>query len=507
MPTPHPHRRRVLFVATVVAAAFTVGMLPPAFGDETPPTAIEEIDVAASTLANPGQEVQAAGGTLRSEDGGWTRSHRVCGDITFTSAAVAWRQSGGHDAEDDHGGHGVHVTMRWGDEDSLGPAFRTVALADEMPDPGEGDGFVATPVVWTDEARCLEVRLEVPDDAGLRNIEVTLINASGTASRHTVLGSLAAGLREAMGRIWGMETAAATAPKPKLITRKGWGANESKRRCTPDTAPRLKMAFVHHTVNGNSYSRSQADDLMRSIYAYHTDGRGYCDIAYNFLIDRFGRIYVGRRGSVSTAVVGGHAMGFNTGSTGVAVIGDFTSRTPPSSVMQALKKLLAWRLDVEHLRPTGRTTMVSAGGSSQKYKKGQKVKLPIISGHRQTGYTACPGDRLWARMGAIRTSAERRGMPKIWKPRANRDTIQVGAQTVSYQARLSSSLLWKIKVRDENGNIVRGTKARGMRVRWTWNGRLGNGVPVPPGDYRVTIATKKGSSRARTAVLTTTVTA
>jgi uncharacterized protein with LGFP repeats len=246
---------------------------------------------------------------------------------------------------------------------------------------------------------------------------------------------------------------------------------------------------------------------MRSIYAYHTDGRGYCDIAYNFLIDRFGRIYVGRRGSVNTAVVGGHAMGFNTGSTGVAVIGDFSRYSPPRSVMLALRKILAWKLDVAHLRPTGRATMVSGGGSNTRYSAGTRVRLPIISGHRQTGYTACPGDRLWGKLDSLRKATERRGMPKIWKPRASRDSIDAGAETVAYRARLSSSLLWKIKVWDANGNIVRGGKARGSRLRWTWDGRNGIGIPVPPGDYRVTIATKDGSRRARTAVLTTTVTA
>ena len=63
---------------------------------------------------------------------------------------------------------------------------------------------------------------------------------------------------------------------------------------------------------------------------------GYCDIAYNFLIDRYGQIYEGRAGGISKAVVAAHAGGFNTGSTGVALIGTYTRPQPPPAQWDAL---------------------------------------------------------------------------------------------------------------------------------------------------------------------------
>ena len=133
------------------------------------------------------------------------------------------------------------------------------------------------------------------------------------------------------------------------------------------------MAFVHHTASGNSYSRSQAPAVVRAIYYYHVKGAGFNDLGYNFLIDRFGTVYEGRYGGVSEGVVGAHTLGFNTSSTGVALMGTFTSSPPPSAALTSLKKLLAWKLDVHHVDPTASARMTCR--ASEKYNAGQVVKL------------------------------------------------------------------------------------------------------------------------------------
>ena len=51
----------------------------------------------------------------------------------------------------------------------------------------------------------------------------------------------------------------------------------------------------------------------------------YCDIGYNFLVDRYGIIFEGRYGGVDRGVIGAHATNFNTGTTGIAMIGDYSS--------------------------------------------------------------------------------------------------------------------------------------------------------------------------------------
>jgi uncharacterized protein with LGFP repeats len=78
----------------------------------------------------------------------------------------------------------------------------------------------------------------------------------------------------------------------------------------------LDVAVIHHTASTNSYSEGTAAAQIRSVYAYHTASLGWNDIGYNFLVDRYGRIYEGRAGGVDRAVQGAHAGGFNNGTVG-----------------------------------------------------------------------------------------------------------------------------------------------------------------------------------------------
>jgi hypothetical protein len=202
-------------------------------------------------------------------------------------------------------------------------------------------------------------------------------------------------------------------------------------------------------------------------------------------VDRFGRIYEGRYGGMTSPLIGGHTSGFNTGTTGVSAIGDFSSTEPPRAMVQAFKRLLAWRLDVAHLRPTGWTTLTSSGGGTSRYGAGETVTLRVISSHRDTNYTACPGARLYAKLADIRRGAEALGLPKLYNPTQSRDVLEPGASTISFQATLSGNLDWFVDILDAAGNRVRRLTGHGDRVQATWDGRAGDGSDVTPGFYRV----------------------
>ena len=75
--------------------------------------------------------------------------------------------------------------------------------------------------------------------------------------------------------------------------------------------------------------------LLRGIYAYHVEGRGWRDIGYNFLVDRFGRIWEGRYGGVDKAVVGAHTLGYNEVAFAMSAIGNFDIAQPPQAVINA----------------------------------------------------------------------------------------------------------------------------------------------------------------------------
>jgi hypothetical protein len=249
---------------------------------------------------------------------------------------------------------------------------------------------------------------------------------------------------------------------PAIVPRAFWGADESIRRAQPSYAPAIRFAVVHHTAGRNDYTRAQAAAVVKAIQLYHVRANGWNDIGYNFLVDRFGTIYEGRFGGMERNVVGAHALGFNKGSVGVAVLGTFGNGAPPQAAQDAVARLLAWRLDVAHVDPTSALSFVSGG--SDRFPTGVPVQLGAVSGHRDTGRTECPGGALYARLGAIAAAARAIGLPKIFDPDLDSDEA-----SVRFRARLSSSAAWTVSVTDTAGTEVARGAGTASTVDWTWD--------------------------------------
>ncbi|MDX2682301.1 peptidoglycan recognition protein family protein [Streptomyces sp. NY05-11A] len=194
-------------------------------------------------------------------------------------------------------------------------------------------------------------------------------------------------------------------PRPTIVTRRGWGADESLRESGFRYTTSVKAAFVHHTASGNTYKCSQAPSVIRGIYRYHVKSMGWRDIGYNFLVDKCGKIYEGRAGGVAKPVLGAHTLGFNTNSMGIAVLGTFSSAQPNSATVTAVARLTAWKLGLFGANPKGKTYLKSAGGNL--YAKGKNVRLNVISGHRDGYATECPGKQLYGKLGSARSTAAR----------------------------------------------------------------------------------------------------
>ncbi|MEU9375538.1 peptidoglycan recognition protein [Streptomyces sp. NPDC048255] len=199
-------------------------------------------------------------------------------------------------------------------------------------------------------------------------------------------------------------------PRPRIVTRKGWGADESLREPGFVYTSTVKAAFVHHSASGNNYACKDAPAVLRSLYRYHVLSSGWRDIGYNFAVDKCGTVYEGRAGGVSKAVLGAHTLGFNTNSIGIAVLGTYTSTAPPAVAVDAVARLTAWKLGLFGRDPRAKTTLTSGGGN--RYPKGQNVSMNVISGHRDGFATECPGKQLYGKLGTTRTSsAKLQGRP------------------------------------------------------------------------------------------------
>jgi hypothetical protein len=357
-------RRAVVLVLAVAVAGGFLALAPtPSFSvtrgmkvdTETPPT------VAAQTAADVRSLVSSDGVVARHE-----------GVSQFRMLGVGW---------DDNTQRTVRVrTMsneKWSDWKSL--------ETEQGPDSNSREGRKATKSVsepiWVGNADGYEVQVTPPGGP----IHVHLVRESGPRVRLQAMAP----------------RAEASAPMPPINTRDSWGARPPKD--PPEYASGVQMAFVHHTVNANDYGPGDVPAILRGIQAYHMDSNGWNDIGYNFLVDRFGGIWEGRGGGMDRAVVGAHTLGFNTGSTGVAVIGDFTSANPADASLQGVGQLLAWKFSLNGVDPGGTNVMVS-GDSGSKYPQGTSVSLNNISGHKDANYTDCPAN-LYNFLPQIRTIA------------------------------------------------------------------------------------------------------
>ncbi|MDQ4037755.1 MAG: N-acetylmuramoyl-L-alanine amidase [Actinomycetota bacterium] len=202
------------------------------------------------------------------------------------------------------------------------------------------------------------------------------------------------------------DTADAASAQPPVYSRAQWGADEDIRTWGPEYAGTIKAATVHHTAGSNDYDREDVPALLRSIYQYHAVSLGWGDIGYNFVADKFGRLWEGRYGGIASTVIGAHAGGFNTYTVGISVIGDYDTAYVSWPALEAIAAVAAWKLSLYGVPPGSRTTLTSSGGGTAKYPAGTSVDLPTVFAHRDVGNTACPGRYLYQYMDWLRARVQ-----------------------------------------------------------------------------------------------------
>ena len=193
----------------------------------------------------------------------------------------------------------------------------------------------------------------------------------------------------------GLDLAAGSfTPKPQIFSRAQWGANESLRDPGSLRYNEVHAGFVHHTVNANNYKKRDVPAILRSIYAYHTQSRGWSDVGYNFLVDRFGRIWEGRFGGVGRPVVGAHTLGYNDDAFAMSAIGNFEEVKPSNALVEAYGALFAWKLSLHGIK----------AGSKRQFVASRTFQA--INGHSDADSTACPGRYLYDKLPTIRALAK-----------------------------------------------------------------------------------------------------
>ncbi|MFI9394882.1 N-acetylmuramoyl-L-alanine amidase [Streptomyces bauhiniae] len=201
-----------------------------------------------------------------------------------------------------------------------------------------------------------------------------------------------------------------TVPRPPITPRSGWKADESISPEAPTYIDgKIKAVVVHHTASTNDYTCAEAPSIINAVYTYDVTGLGWKDLGYNFVVDKCGTIYEGRKGGVDLPVVGAHAYGFNSQTTGIAVLGTYVDSPPPMAAMASVARLAAWKLGQYGVQPDATVTLTTALSgqnlAGRTWEPGEEMTLPAIHGHRDGYNTVCPGDAFYAALGTVRTLA------------------------------------------------------------------------------------------------------
>ena len=304
------------------------------------------------------------------------------------------------------------VRIRTLDRDGQWSAWVDVELMDpyDGPDPesaeagqSDGDDGWWSDAIWAGEST--HVQLEIAG-ADPDSIDVTFTDTAGLSE--TATQRLTRWFRSLQPA---QQAEASTVPAgaPDIKTRADWGANENWRSGTP-TEREVKHGVLHHTATKNDYTREEAPQQIRNMYHWHTVGNnGWNDLGYNFVIDRFGTIWEGRYGGVEKGIQGAHAGGWNSGSFGVALMGNFNSATPQVEALESIADLFAWKYAIHGLDPDPDARVWQNNASIRTLEGHRNVRSQYIEWSTSDSFrTDCPGERLHWQTSTLRNSIAER---------------------------------------------------------------------------------------------------
>ena len=294
---------------------------------------------------------------------------------SFSMVGVTWTALSGEDL-------GVHV--------------RTLTASgwsewyDVTPDEEESEQR-ATGVIYVEDSTAVEVQATSRPGGTAEGMRAVLIDSPARGSDPTTATTAAA--------VNGPATAArplaanGSVPQPTMITRSRWGAiAQDGCEANSDT---IRAVAVHHTAGSNDYSAGQSASIVRGIQYYHEVTLGWCDIGYNFLVDKYGQVFEGKGGGATFPVHGAHATTWNWETVGISLMMNSNTAQPSGPMLTSLEDVIAWKIANNYLNPLGTVTL---GGRT----------INVIFRHGDVMSTECPGTNVTNRMAEIRNAVAAR---------------------------------------------------------------------------------------------------
>src|SRR2546425_2393815 len=272
--------------------------------------------------------------------------------------------------------------------------------------------WYASPQLAVDNALYAQYRVWLTDGnpsdlqrVGITFMDVNDLNAGPVAR---FVGDIVGAAKDVARSFTEPTGASAAAINPtRILARSDWAADEKLMQWIPKYPQKVQKAVVHHTVTDDG-GNGQVAATIRAIYYYHAITRGWGDIGYSYLVDKYGNVWTGRQGGDNTE--GGHAYGWNKGSIGIAAIGTYSVKAPTLAMVASIANIIAMKFSQFGVQPYGADPFVH----QEQARDGTWVNVtsnpPNVQGHRDCNYiqsqyggqTACPGNALYPQLPAIR---------------------------------------------------------------------------------------------------------
>ena len=405
-------RRRLRVRLVLLVGAFVLALLPN-FGTPAVASPRASGQVIASEVSQPwpthrpGSLTLPSGAQINAADTGSTggatllfSSEPIAAGQLFDRVGVHWIAARGAETT-------LYVEVRTSSDGAAWTGWTAVVEEEDMTNEYLNEHFAAPLGVSASRFAQYRVWLTNGDPDAIARVNLTFMDVTDlNAGPVARLLSDIAGAFSDLGRSF---ADAAPVGSSRILTRQDWAADENLMQWPPKYQ-RVQKFVIHHTVTDDGGSNVAA--TIRSIYYYHAVTRGWGDIGYNFLVDKFGNIWTGRQGGDN--VIGGHAYGWNNGSIGIAALGDYSVAQPTSALQGAIANIIGMKSAQLGIQPYGNDTFKH----QEQAPDGTWVDItsnpPNIQGHRDCNYilsqhggqTSCPGNGIYNMLDGLRRLAQ-----------------------------------------------------------------------------------------------------
>ncbi|XP_045646618.1 peptidoglycan recognition protein 3 [Ursus americanus] len=130
-----------------------------------------------------------------------------------------------------------------------------------------------------------------------------------------------------------------------IVSRTEWGARSLA--CRDQLNPPVAYVIMDQLRGMECQEQNICSQRLRSLQSHSVYTKGWCDVAYNFLIGDDGRVYEG----VGWNVQGVHTQGYNNISLGIAFFGNKIGGSPSPVALSAAENLISYAIQKGHLSP------------------------------------------------------------------------------------------------------------------------------------------------------------